>query len=106
MDPTRFSRWRPLAERGDMPALPAVIQIKAAGELLQYDSGRSAMLWYGAGDDGVSVIEGACGELERRWPALELVWRFRPSSAPAHDLTALIGRFERRFGAPPLGNTA
>jgi len=43
----------------------------------------------------------AAEDLTRRFPDHSLLFRFRPAASAHEELARLLGRFERRFGAPP-----
>lgn len=103
MSDPRFSSWfRPTKEAfAQMPAEPAVIQVKVGGPLIRYPLGQSAMVWYGSVQSGVStalaVIEAAIDRVGDR----QLLWRYLLSDTPETDLERLLRRFVTRFGGPP-----
>jgi hypothetical protein len=92
-----FGPWYPLAEAAaQTPAAPGVFQLRLAQGLLDYPTGKSAMVLYGWSDTDLRAavlalsIDHApllCRHLEERYPR------------PAHD--RLREQFIRRFGSPP-----
>lgn len=107
-EPLRLSQWT-AAGADDEPAaleaisgLPGLIQIKTAGPLVSYPRGRSAMLWYGAGDDMFSIVLAGLKHAYA-WP--ELHWRFLQIAQHQALLGSHLERFEGRFGALPVAMT-
>ncbi len=98
-DRLRFSHWSSTA--AEAPAEPGVVQIKVE-RLVTYPNGKSAMVWYGAGDDVSAVAADALSALRERFDEPLLV-RWRLADAPQAALESILGRFVRRFGAPPRG---
>ena len=96
----RFSSWYPAEQIPTRaPARAGVFQIRAAG-LLDYPSGRSAMVHYGADEDLRAALEawaaahGREGFLYRHADELG-------GKTPGEQLQRLLSRFEGRFGAAP-----
>ena len=105
MTSKEFSPWFDL-EQLDRTALVSaafVYQIKDASQLLIYPSGRSAMLFYGETTTG-SALDETLRSIKNRFPAGQLRFRYRPDPHSIQSLGALLRRFEKRFGALPLGN--
>ena len=100
-----FGRWYPLDEAAaHAPPGPGVYQVRLARGLLDYPTGRSAMVHYGAAAD----LQSAVAELARSHAGSEWLCRFAdretaPEAAEAPDamLAGLLTAFRRRFGAPP-----
>lgn len=100
-----FGRWYPLDEVAEhAPAGPGVYQVRLAHGLLDYPTGRSAMIHYAAAPD-LSI---AVAELARTHPGCDWLCRFadgttapEAASAPDAMLAQLMSAFLRRFGAPP-----
>lgn len=100
-----FGRWYPLEEAAaNAPAGPGVLQVRLARGLIDYPTGKSAMIHYAAADD----LRQASAELARAHPGREWLCRFADSApgtgaARGADamLTELVTSFRRRFGAPP-----
>ncbi|HEY4177572.1 MAG TPA: hypothetical protein VGM90_12085, partial [Kofleriaceae bacterium] len=54
----RFCPWYALKDCGDhAPAEPGVLQLRLAAGLLDYPSGKSAMVWYGDSADVCSTAQ-------------------------------------------------
>lgn len=100
-----FGRWYPLDEAAaHAPSGPGVLQMRLARGLIDYPTGKSAMIHYAAADD----LREAAAELARAHPGREWLCRFADAdpgdgAARAADvmLTELVTSFRRRFGAPP-----
>jgi len=103
----RFGPWYPLAEAGDRaPVSEGVLQIRLAHGLHDYPRGKSAMLWYEHAPD----VRAAAVRVAAAHPGADLVCRHLIEHDPGIDLAALCAKlraeFIRRFGAPPLYETA
>jgi len=96
-----FSLWFPLTALtpAEVPDAPGMVQVKLAGQLIGYPSGRSAMVLYRAGSSCRAVATAICAELP--WSTRSLSLRFRLADDPEALLTRLSGRFEERFGTIP-----
>lgn len=100
-----FGRWYPLEEAAaHAPAGPGVLQMRLARGLIDYPTGKSAMIHYAAAGD----LRQAAAELARAHPGREWLCRFAdagPGSGAARGadvmLIELVTSFRRRFGAPP-----
>ena len=100
----RFGEWVPLdAAAARAPRGAGVYQVKVAAGLIDYPTGRSAMIWYGAAED----VAGAVAALAAAHPGQPWLCRFAEGlearGAPDVDgmLQELMTRFRRRFGASP-----
>jgi hypothetical protein len=100
----RFGRWHRLDEAAAAaPAAPGVFQLKIAAGLIDYPTGKSAMIHYGAARDLRQVV----AELARVNPGREWMCRFseemsaREAADPDAIVAELVATFRRRFGAPP-----
>lgn len=102
----RFCPWYPLAEAAlHAPAAPGVMQVRLATGLLDYPSGKSAMVHYAHAPD-VRVCATA---LAIAYPRLMagLVCRHLEIEGAEHvDLAVFHAKvrdeFVRRFGSPPV----
>jgi hypothetical protein len=100
-----FGRWHPLDDAAaHAPDGPGVYQVRLARGLVDYPTGKSAMIQYGAALD----LRAAVAELARAHPGCEWLCRFADrttapemASAPDAMLAQLVTAFRRRFGAPP-----
>lgn len=98
----RFGLWYPLAEAGDLaPAEEGVLQLRLASGLLDYPTGKSAMVAYRHAPD----IRAAALELARV-RAGDLLCRHLIEIPRATDLAAFCAKlredFVRRFGRAPI----
>ncbi|HZS38422.1 MAG TPA: hypothetical protein VFF06_16420 [Polyangia bacterium] len=98
-----FGRWEPLDD-AEAPAGPGVLQARRAEGLIDYPTGKSAMIHYGADDVALSAaLERLRAALSPADRAATLV-RFAPADgreAPSETLERLLRQFAARFGAPP-----
>ncbi len=101
----RFSQWVALAVAPSKLAElasdshVAIVQVKVLGRLLDYPTGKSAMVWYGrdAGFDPRSL---------QAWsPSDTLVARWLVVDDADAALSPLLARFIARFGRAPILNT-
>ena len=98
----RFCSWYPLAEAaGRTPAGEGVLQLRLADGVLDYPTGKSAMVHYEHARD----LNAAAVALGARFAGRGLVCRHLDSEGEAVDLAAfhakVLDEFVRRFGAPP-----
>lgn len=100
----RFGRWHRLDEAAAAaPPGPGVYQVRVASGLLDYPTGKSAMIRYGAARD----LRAAASELARAHPGRDWLCRFseemsaREAADPDAIVAELVAAFRRRFGAPP-----
>ena len=103
-DPSRvqFCPWYPLAEAADhAPAAEGVLQLRLAQGLLDYPSGKSAMVHY----EHAADVRAAAIALASRLAGRDLLCRHLEIDAP-RDVAAIhakvLGDFVRRFGSPPV----
>jgi len=99
----RFCPWYPLADAEVItPAAPGVLQLRRASGLLDYPSGKSAMVWYGHAEDMRAIAL----DLSRAHTSQDLLCRHLIEIDDATDLPAfcakLRGEFVRRFGSVPI----
>lgn len=99
----RFCPWYPLADAAaHAPSSRGVLQIRVADGLLDYPTGKSAMLHYELADD-VRAAALARSELLAARPGL--LCRHTIELSATEDLGAfherLLRDFRARFGAPP-----
>jgi hypothetical protein len=98
----RFGPWYPLAEAGDLaPPQEGVLQLRLAHGLLEYPTGKSAMVAYRHAADVRAVAQA----LARTHPG-DLLCRHLIEIAEATDLGAFCAKlredFVRRFGRAPI----
>ena len=104
-DANNFSSW--ITQLPDnvtkLQETGCVILIKIT-TLEQYPTGKSAMVWYGYGDDPYSVLAKVWKKLCATYPEAELRWRYKNSAEPLKDWKKTIDRFAYRFGSKPKLN--
>lgn len=98
----RFGPWYPLSEAGDLaPPQEGVLQLRLARGLLDYPSGKSAMVAYRHAADVRAVAQA----LARAHPG-DLLCRHLIEIPAATDLGAFCAKlredFVRRFGRAPI----
>jgi hypothetical protein len=98
----RFGPWYPLADAGDLaPAEEGVLQIRLAHGLLDYPTGKSAMVAYRHAPD----VRAAARALARDLPG-DLLCRHLIEFPAASDLAGFCAKvrqdFVRRFGRAPV----
>ena len=100
----RFGEWMPLEHAAARaPRGAGVFQVKVSDGLIDYPTGRSAMIHYGAAAD----VGEAVGALAASHPGRAWMCRFaegleaRERAEVDGMLQELMTRFCRRFGAPP-----
>ena len=92
-----FGRWQKLAA-ATMPRRRGVLQARLAEGLVDYPTGKSAMVYYDADDD----LSQALARLGARIPpGADILVRFAECADPAGELARLVADFTRRFGAAP-----
>ena len=111
---TQFSSWFPLTEEGvesHAPAGASAVQIKRADGLVDYPSGKSAMVCYFyAGDRTADALHKRFGD-EIEQPGVrghgELRFRYMAPDQ-ADDIKEILAerlfKFVQKFGEPPLFN--
>lgn len=106
----QFSSWYPLTEEGiqHAPEAEAAIQIKVADGLVDYETGKSAMVCYFFAADRAdrALAERFSDEVES--PGArglgELKFRILEGEQLQDTLADLLFKFVRNFGEPPLYN--
>jgi hypothetical protein len=96
----RFCPWYPLADAAaHAPAGEGVLQLRLAAGLVDYPTGKSAMVHY---EHAADVCTRAC-QLARDLAGRDLLCRhLEPSDTdPAQFHAKVRADFVRRFGAPP-----
>lgn len=100
----RFGRWHRLDHAAaEAPAGPGVFQLKIAKGLIDYPTGKSAMIRYGAARD----LRQAVADIARDNPGRDWLCRFsedlsaREAADPDGIVAGLLAQFRRRFGALP-----
>ena len=99
----RFGSWYPLADAGDLaPAAEGVLQVRLASGLVDYPTGKSAMVAYRHAPD----VRTEAQALARAHPGGELLCRHLIEIPAATDLAAFCAKlrqdFVRRFGRAPI----
>lgn len=100
----RFCPWYPLAEAAaHAPAAEGVLQLRLAQGLLDYPTGKSAMVHY----EHAADVRACATALAIAHPALTLLCRHLEIEGDEHvDLAAFHAKvreeFVRRFGSPPV----
>ena len=103
-----FGVWHPISEAATAaPEAAGVLQTRAEG-VMDYRSGRSAMVLYACTDAG-ETLRGFVGgrgsrELDRAISAGARWIRFAPTPNPRRELDRLLEGFVERFGSPPISN--
>lgn len=104
----QFSTWFELTKESvdtHAPEGPAALQVRRAQGLVDYPTGKSAMVWYGyastnARDVLNSVLAGALANGEEQH---EFRW-IEGSDQARETLEVVWAKFQRRFGSPPIFN--
>jgi hypothetical protein len=95
----QFTSWYPaeqIAERA--PTQPGVYQVRAE-QLLEYPTGRSAMVHYGDAEDLRAAMLAWASEHD--FAGARYRHADRLARPPKDALATLLARFVSRFGAPP-----
>ena len=103
-----FGTWYPIdSAETSAPDAAGVLQARAEG-ILDYESGRSAMVLYacsGADETLRRYVAGAGARDLRRAMAAGARWiRFAAAAEPRAEMDRLLKGFVERFGAPPICN--
>jgi len=103
-----FGVWHPISQAGTAaPDAAGVLQTRAEG-VMDYRSGRSAMILYAcsAADETLRGFVSGRGarELDRAISAGARWIRFAPTPEPRRELIRLLEGFVERFGSPPISN--
>ncbi len=100
-----FGRW--LALDDPAPPGPGLLQARCKAGLIDYPTGKSAMIYYDADDEAVArALARLCERVDNRDSYLV---RYAPpdsSSSPRESIARHLRQFESRFGAPPRFNAA
>ena len=105
-----FGVWHPISQAGTAaPEAAGVLQTRAEG-VMDYRSGRSAMILYACSDVGETLCGFVAGrgarELDRAISAGARWIRFAQTDNPRAELDRLLEGFVERFGSPPISNGA
>jgi len=105
-----FGVWHPISQAGTAaPEAAGVLQTRAEG-VMDYRSGRSAMVFYAcsAADETLRGFVAGRGarDLDRAISAGARWIRFAPTPEPRRELDRLLEGFIERFGSPPISNSA
>ena len=100
---TDFVHWYPLADAAKhAPPSPGVFQVKVSGRLIDYPTGKSAMVCYGSAEN----LQEAVATVALEHLGAKFMCRHQGSDAPAVLLDFVLGQFVRRFGVPPTWPSA
>jgi hypothetical protein len=100
----RFGRWYPLAEASaHAPAEPGVFQVRVRSGPVDYPTGKSAMIHYGASLDlRTAVTAFAAQHPGTDWLCRHTIELTDAGRAhPAQLCDQLLSRFSRQFGSRP-----
>lgn len=108
-----FTNWQRLTQESveqHAPDGPAALQVKRVGGLVDYPSGKSAMLWYGYASENAGATLTEHFEDELRQPGTRgygtLRFRYIPGGQQAREtLMKVWHKFVSKFGRPPLLNS-
>jgi hypothetical protein len=103
-----FGVWHPISEASTAaPDAAGVLQTRAEG-VMDYRSGRSAMILYACTAAGETLRGFVAGrgarDLDRAISAGARWIRFAPTPDPRGELDRLLEGFIERFGSPPISN--
>jgi hypothetical protein len=103
-----FGVWHPIGDAGIVaPEGSGVLQARAEG-VMDYETGRSAMVFYACSRPGETLrgyVGGRGARQLRRAVAAGARWiRFAEAPEPGDELDRLIKGFVERFGSPPINN--
>jgi len=100
MNELAFGRWTPLLEaKTGAPTSPGVFQVKIVDGLLDYPSGKSAMIHYDVGSNLREAIAAfADGHPPNDWVVRHVELAFDDATFLAKRL---VDAFETRFGEKP-----
>ena len=93
-----FGRWQKLPA-ATVPRRRGVLQARVADGLVDYPTGKSAMVYYDADADLSQSLARLCARVP---PGAVVLVRCGECAAPARELARLVDDFTRRFGAPPI----
>jgi len=105
-----FGVWHPIGDAGTAaPEQSGVLQARAEGAM-DYETGRSAMVFYACSPPG-ETLRGFVGgrgarQLQRAVAAGARWIRFAEAAEPSGELDRLLRGFVDRFGSLPIGNNA
>ena len=108
----RFTSWFDLREeevKANAPAGPAALQVRQARGLLEYPTGKSAMVWYGYAEESARGLLAEEFAEELREPGVgehgPQQFRFMEGGEQSREALEIVWkRFEKRFGSPPVRN--
>lgn len=95
---TDFVHWYALRQAIEhAPTGAGVFQIRIATGLIDYPSGKSAMVHY----DWAENLQRKISQVAQDHPEGDFLCRHQSSEQPAVLLAFVFSQFERRFGTPP-----
>jgi hypothetical protein len=104
----RFCPWYPLPDAdGHAPASAGVFQVRIADGLVDYPTGKSAMIHYEAAGDvraAVASFRGVAGGRAAAWlcrHTIEMTATEATGEAAVVFCQRLVREFTTRFGVPP-----
>ncbi|MGZ3407564.1 MAG: hypothetical protein ACXVAN_14040 [Polyangia bacterium] len=95
-----FGRWQKLAA-ATVPRRRGVLQARVADGLIDYPTGKSAMVYYDADEDLSRALDRLGAVVP---PGADVLIRFAECGDPAHELAHKLDEFVRRFGRAPAWN--
>ena len=104
----QFGRWVSLTDEGleSAPAGPAAVQLRREAGLIDYPSGKSAMVFYVWVGSNVRTALRSHFATELAQPGSQgqgpLLYRWSEDVGGQQLLQALLAGFERRFGSAPI----
>lgn len=105
----KFGGWIAIADAAAQAPDAAGVMQARGNELIEYPSGRSAMVLYGhSGADSLRAWVTEAGDAElRRAAAAGATWiRFAGTADPAATCARLLHDFAERFGSLPYANAS
>ena len=95
-----FGRWQKLAA-ATVPRRRGVLQARVADGLVDYPTGKSAMVYYDADEDLAQALARLGAVVP---PGADVLVRFGECADPAGELARKLDEFGRRFGSQPAWN--
>jgi len=92
-----FVHWYLLAESSMAPAASGMFQIRVKSGLIDYPTGKSAMVYYGCAENMQLEISQIAAQRE----AENFLCRHQSTNEPAVLLERMQDRFRKRFGVLP-----
>ncbi len=96
----RFGRWQKLPA-ATVPRRRGLLQARVTDGLIDYPTGKSAMVYYDADDDLSRALARLGAAVP---PGADVLVRFGECADPAAELRRALDDFTQRFGSPPVWN--